>query len=161
MPISCPASATIFVCSGKVSIECPGMNQVVLSPFRSNSFSSRGDPTSPAKRPREMSSGESSPPYEPSQPATASTSTPNPQRISFAIFVSPPLWPPGRCRLNRTVCAGNRPDHRRLGRGPGDQHLGTVERTLIFIARGLDGDLLAVFQRNGQVHLESGHGAAD
>ena len=35
-----------------------------------------------------MSSGESSPPYEPSQPATASTSTPMQQKISFAM--SPP-----------------------------------------------------------------------
>ena len=32
-----------------------------------------------------MSSGESSPPYEPSQPATASTSMPMQQKISFAI----------------------------------------------------------------------------
>ena len=31
MPISCPASATIRVSSGNVSIEWPGMNQVVLS----------------------------------------------------------------------------------------------------------------------------------
>ena len=52
------------------------MNQVVFMSYLSNSFSRRGVPTSPANRPREMSSGESSPPYEPSQPATASTSTP-------------------------------------------------------------------------------------
>src|SRR6266550_3957529 len=32
MPISCPASATAFIWSGKVSIEWPGMNQVVLTP---------------------------------------------------------------------------------------------------------------------------------
>src|SRR5262249_43488833 len=32
-----------------------------------------------------MSEGESSPPYEPSHPATASMSTPNAQRISFTI----------------------------------------------------------------------------
>ena len=62
MPISCPASTTIFVCSGKVSIEWPGMNHVVRRPYLSKSFSSRGVPTSPAKSPREMSSGEFSPP---------------------------------------------------------------------------------------------------
>ena len=32
MPISWPASATAFICLGKVSIEWPGMNQVVLMP---------------------------------------------------------------------------------------------------------------------------------
>ena len=62
MPISCPASATMRVSSGKVSIEWPGMNHVVVSPAFSNRSSSRGVPTSPAKSPREMSSGESSPP---------------------------------------------------------------------------------------------------
>src|SRR6478609_934335 len=87
MPISCPASATAFISMGNVSIEWPGINQVVLMPSRANSFSRRGLPTSPAKRPREMSSGESSPPYEPSQPATASTSTPKPHRISFATVL--------------------------------------------------------------------------
>ena len=35
-----------------------------------------------------MSSGESSPPYEPSQPATASMSTPNDTRISLGIAFS-------------------------------------------------------------------------
>src|SRR5918995_1185334 len=90
MPTSCPASTTSAVSSGNVSIECPGMNQVVRRPYLSNSFSSRRDPTSPAKTPREMSSGESSPPYEPSQPATASTSTPIEQKISFAITA--PSW---------------------------------------------------------------------
>ena len=44
------------------------MNHVVRMSYLSNSFSSRRVPTSPAKTPREMSSGESSPPYEPSQP---------------------------------------------------------------------------------------------
>src|SRR5438132_12892157 len=85
MPISWPAATIRCVSSGKVSIECPGMNQVVFSPYFSNSFSRRSDPTSPANSPREMSSGESSPPYEPSHPATASTSTPMQQKISFAI----------------------------------------------------------------------------
>src|ERR1700728_4411210 len=64
------------------------MNQVVLIPKRSNSFSRRGLPNSPENSPREISSGESSPPYDPSQPATASTSTPNPHRISFAMTPS-------------------------------------------------------------------------
>ena len=32
MPISCPPSTTIFVCFGNVSIEWPGMNQVVRMP---------------------------------------------------------------------------------------------------------------------------------
>ena len=45
--------------------------------------------------PREMSSGESSPPYEPSHPATASTSTPIEQKISFAITA-----PCRRCGTN-------------------------------------------------------------
>src|SRR6266511_4013808 len=85
MPTSWPASTTSFVSSGKVSIECPGMNQVVFKPYLSNSLSRRRVPTSPANSPREMSSGESSPPYEPSQPATASTSMPMQQKISFAI----------------------------------------------------------------------------
>ena len=62
MPISWPASTTIFVSSGNVSIECPGMNQVVFRSYLSNSFSRRRVPTSPANMPREMSSGESSPP---------------------------------------------------------------------------------------------------
>src|SRR3954453_3725448 len=84
MPISWPASATAFISSGKVSTEWPGTNQVVLMPQRRKSSRRRGEPTSPANRPREMSSGESSPPYEPSQPATASTSTPKPHRISLA-----------------------------------------------------------------------------
>ena len=44
--------------------------------YLANSLTRRGTPTSPANSPREMSSGESSPPYEPSQPATASTSIP-------------------------------------------------------------------------------------
>ena len=76
MPISWPAAATACICSGKVSIECAGMNQVVLMPNRSNRRSRRGEPTSPANMPRDISHGLSSPPYEPSQPATASTSTP-------------------------------------------------------------------------------------
>jgi hypothetical protein len=52
------------------------MNQVVGICSRSNNVTSRGVPTSPANIPRWMSLGESCPPYEPSQPATASTSTP-------------------------------------------------------------------------------------
>ena len=62
MPISWPASTISFVSSGNVSIEWPGMNQVVFRSYLSNSFSRRRVPTSPAKMPREMSSGESSPP---------------------------------------------------------------------------------------------------
>src|SRR5437763_15218176 len=85
MPISWPASTTILVCSVNVSIECPGMNHVVFRLYLSNSLSRRGVPTSPANIPREMSSGESSPPYEPSHRATASTSMPMQQKISFAI----------------------------------------------------------------------------
>src|SRR5262249_19889422 len=84
-PSSWPASTTSLVSSGNVSIEWPGMNHVVLRSYLSNSLRRRRDPTSPAKRPREMSSGESAPPYEPSQPATASTSTPMQQKSSFAI----------------------------------------------------------------------------
>src|SRR3989442_3318504 len=76
------------ICWGKVSMEWPGTNHVVLMPKRSNSFTSRGVPTSPENMPREMSSGESSPPYDPSQPATASTSTPNAHRISLAMGFS-------------------------------------------------------------------------
>ena len=76
MPISWPAEATAFISSGKVSIEWPGMNHVVLIPHLSNRRRSRGEPTLPANTPREMSQGLSSPPYEPSQPATASTSIP-------------------------------------------------------------------------------------
>src|SRR5881296_3943041 len=76
------------ICWGKVSMEWPGTNHVVLMPKRSNSLTSRGVPTSPENMPREMSSGESSPPYDPSQPATASTSTPNAHRISLAMGVS-------------------------------------------------------------------------
>src|SRR3954467_9937237 len=56
--------------------------------FFANRSSSRGVPTSPANRPREMSSGESSPPYDPSQPATASTSTPNAHKISLGKVIS-------------------------------------------------------------------------
>ena len=96
MPISWPASTTCFVSFGNVSIEWPGMNHVVFRPYLSNSFSRRGDPTSPANMPREMSSGESSPPYEPSQPATASTSMPMQQKISFAMCSSSLVWT-GRC----------------------------------------------------------------
>src|SRR5438105_4286266 len=65
------------------------MNHVTFIPYLSNSFRSRGEPTSPAKRPREMSSDESSPPYEPSHPATASTSTPTEHRIFFDIVCPP------------------------------------------------------------------------
>ena len=65
------------------------MNQVVLIPQRSNSCSRRGEPTSPANMPRLMSHGLSSPPYEPSQPATASTSMPKATKISLAMPVLP------------------------------------------------------------------------
>src|SRR5436190_22515871 len=88
MPISWPASTTSLVSSGNVSIEWPGMNHVVFRPYLANNLRRRRLPTSPANTPREMSSGESSPPYEPSQPATASTSTPMQQKISFAISSS-------------------------------------------------------------------------
>src|SRR4051794_39438961 len=115
MPISWPASTTIFVCSGKVSIEWPGMNHVVLRPCRSKSFKRRGMPISPAKRPREMSSGEFSPPYEPSQPATASTSTPNAHRISLAILKTSPVADARRdsnlCALMCALCGVLLDDH--------------------------------------------------
>src|SRR5437879_5319915 len=65
------------------------MNQLVLMPYRSNSLSIRGIPTSPANTPRWMSLGESSPPYEPSQPATASTSTPRQIWMSLGMGNSP------------------------------------------------------------------------
>jgi hypothetical protein len=58
---------------------------VVVRPYFLNIFNRRGEPTSPANMPREMSSGESSPPYEPSQPPTASTSTPNVTKISLVM----------------------------------------------------------------------------
>jgi hypothetical protein len=57
-------------------MEWPGINQVVFMSYLSKRFSSRGVPTSPANMPLDMSSGESSPPYEPSHPATASMSIP-------------------------------------------------------------------------------------
>src|SRR6266545_2024674 len=75
------------------------MNQVVFRPYLSKSLSRRRVPTSPANTPREMSSGESSPPYEPSQPATASTSTPMLQKMFFAM--SPPSW----CYNATAMCA--------------------------------------------------------
>src|SRR5215212_6364252 len=59
------------------------MNQVVRRPYLSNILRRRGLPISPAKRPRVMSQGESSPPYDPNQPATASTSMPMQHMISF------------------------------------------------------------------------------
>src|SRR5215211_6798446 len=62
------------------------MNQVVLRSYLSKSLSRRGVPTSPENIPLEMSSGESSPPYEPSQPATASMSMPMAQKISFSAI---------------------------------------------------------------------------
>src|SRR3954469_3847841 len=68
MPISWPASTTLRISSGKVSIECPGMNHVVFRPYFSKSFSSRSDPTSPANMPREMPSAEPSPPTHPRPP---------------------------------------------------------------------------------------------
>ena len=68
MPTSWPASTTILHCSGKVSIECPRMNHDVGIPSLSNSLTMRGTPTSPANSPREISQGESCPPYDPSRP---------------------------------------------------------------------------------------------
>src|SRR3954447_14699083 len=65
------------------------MNQVTFIPYLLKSLISRGAPTSPANRPREMSSDEPSPPYEPSHPATASTSTPTEHRILFATVSTP------------------------------------------------------------------------
>src|SRR5688572_5838232 len=69
--------------------------------------------------PREMSSGESSPAYEPSHPATASTSTPYAQRISLAIapppsIVASPAFP----TTYSHVPAVRRPPDRALGRRP-------------------------------------------
>lgn len=43
-------------------MECPGANQVAGILYFLKSFKSLGIPTSPAKRPLEISSGESSPP---------------------------------------------------------------------------------------------------
>lgn len=77
---------------GKISIEWPGQNQLWVMPRRRNSSSRRGTPTSPANTPREMSQGESCPPYEPSQPPTASTSVPNATRISRGIVASFVPW---------------------------------------------------------------------
>jgi hypothetical protein len=71
-PISCPASRTAAISSGNVSRLCPGMNHVVLMSYFANSFKRRCVPIVPAKRPRLMSLVLSSPPYEPSHPATAS-----------------------------------------------------------------------------------------
>src|SRR5260370_22014625 len=65
------------------------MNQLVLRFSRSTTLSRRIEPPSPANMPREMSSGESSPPYEPSQPPTASTSTPNVIWISLLMSCTP------------------------------------------------------------------------
>src|SRR5690625_2707464 len=79
----------IFSWSGKVSAEWPGVNQVARMSSRSNSVKSLGTPSSPAKMPRWMSLIESSPPYEPSQPPTASMSTPNDAKILLATI--PPL----------------------------------------------------------------------
>src|SRR4051794_13938296 len=94
-PISCPAATHASNCSGNVSMECPGQKNVCVRPLRRNSSRMRGTPTSPANTPREMSSGESSPPYEPSQPPTASMSTPKATKISLVIAVA--LLPePGR-----------------------------------------------------------------
>ena len=63
------------------------MNHVALMLYLSKSFNILRVPCVPAQRPREMSLAESSPPYEPSQPATASMSTPYEQRIRFGILV--------------------------------------------------------------------------
>jgi hypothetical protein len=84
-------SRTIAISSGKESRLCPGINlsknpssdsclifsdrsyHVVVMPYFLNIFRSRGTPTSAAKHPREMSPAESSPPYDPSQPALQSS----------------------------------------------------------------------------------------
>ena len=78
------------------------MNHVVLISYLSNSFRSLRTPTVPAKRPDinqlraigsnarlplEISLVESSPPYEPSHPATASISTEIQHRASVAVSV--------------------------------------------------------------------------
>src|SRR5918999_3285441 len=62
------------------------MNHVVRRSYLSKSLSNLGVPTSPENMPLEMSSGESSPPYDPSQPATASMSMPMEQKISFSAI---------------------------------------------------------------------------
>jgi len=49
--ISCPASLIIVHSSGKVSSECPGMNQVVLMLYLANSFRSLRTPIVPANIP--------------------------------------------------------------------------------------------------------------
>lgn len=87
--ISCPASRTLAICSGNVSSECPGINHVVLISNFSKSLRRRTEPTSPAKRPREMSFALSCPPYEPSQPATASTSIP---KLRSAASIEGESW---------------------------------------------------------------------
>ena len=77
------------------------MNHVVFIPSLSNSLSSRGVPTSPANIPLEISSGESSPPYDPSQPATASKSTPKAHSICFPAIIPYPMIQFNRLRLRR------------------------------------------------------------
>src|SRR3954469_17474686 len=62
------------------------MNQVAGTSYFWKSLSRRGVPTSPENSPRWMSDGESSPPYEPSQPPTASMSTPNTHLMSLGIL---------------------------------------------------------------------------
>ena len=61
-PISWPASTIGLISFGKVSIEWPGMKNVVFRSYFLNSLSRRILPTSLAKTPRWMSDGESPPP---------------------------------------------------------------------------------------------------
>src|SRR5699024_6599590 len=67
----CNGTSTWSNCSGNASIEWPGQNQVKGILRRCADCNRRGTPTSPANSPREISFGESSPPYEPNQPRTA------------------------------------------------------------------------------------------
>ena len=100
-----PSGDSLAHSSGKVSSEWPGMNHVALMLYFSNSLRRRRVPRVPAKRPREMSLVESSPPYYgtsqqairawdvvraltlPSQPATASMSTPYDTSTRFLPIV--------------------------------------------------------------------------
>src|SRR5579862_926934 len=77
------------------------MNQLAGTPCFWKRCSSRGVPTSPENIPRWMSDGESSPPYEPSQPPTASMSTPNTAMISLGNAPSPCSLGRSRSRRHR------------------------------------------------------------
>src|SRR5713101_5254625 len=164
MPISCPPFTTMRICSGKVSMEWPGTNQVVLMPKRSNSRTSRGVPTSPENMPREMSSGEFSPPYEPSQPATASTSTPNAHRISLAIFQHlPSRW--YKATLMCALCGVLLNDHwaeQEGGRRGRTFRVGLVNRVLDHYGLELDdwaGRVYVLRDRKGRAAVVDNLGA--